>query len=570
MKKLINDPIRVVPEMLEGLVALNPDLALLSEELVVVRSDVKSWRQRGHVALISGGGSGHEPAHAGYVGEGMLTGAVCGEVFTSPSTDAVLAAIRACASPAGVLLIVKNYTGDRLNFGLAAEIARSEGIPTDMIVVRDDVSLRVDAANDQSRGLAGTVFVHKVAGAAAAAGRDLAGVKEEAEQAAAALGTMGIALSSCTIPAAGRPTFELGDTEVEFGLGIHGERGVRRATIAAADALVAELIETIAGRLTLVDGDRVALLVNNLGGTPQMELAIVARRASQLLESRGIRVERGWCGTFLTALEMSGCSISVMRTDATRLARLDAVTRAPAWVRVPARTASRPVETLDAPAPAPPPVAPGSPAYTDPVFGAALTAVADKLLAEEATLTALDQAVGDGDLGLSMSRAARAIQDLRPALTTTPPAAALRLLAASVRRVVGGSSGPFYSIALLRAGMTLDQGDSTVAGWAAALDAACRAISELGGATRGDRTMLDALYPASDALRAAAGRGMGPGDALSSMAAAAEQGAQATADMPPKRGRSTYLGDRALGHPDPGAIAVAMWMRALADSVTGR
>ncbi len=201
MKKLINDPKRVTREMLEGMVAMNPALALLNDETVVVRSDLVQWRTRAQVALISGGGAGHEPAHAGYVGEGMLTAAVSGEVFTSPSTDAVLATIRACATPAGVLLIIKNYTGDRLNFGLAAELARAEGIAVEMVIVADDAAFeQPGGAVNNRRGIAGTVFVHKVAGAAAAAGLGLARVKEEAARAATAVRTMGVALSPVRCP----------------------------------------------------------------------------------------------------------------------------------------------------------------------------------------------------------------------------------------------------------------------------------------------------------------------------------------------------------------------------------
>ncbi|HEY4298839.1 MAG TPA: dihydroxyacetone kinase subunit DhaK, partial [Paraburkholderia sp.] len=297
MKKLINDVGAVVPDMLDGLAALNPNLLLLQGGTIVVRADAEAVAARGEVALISGGGSGHEPAHGGYVGHGMLSAAVAGEVFTSPSTDAVLDAIRAVAGRAGALLIVKNYTGDRFNFGLAAEIARAEGIPTEMVIVADDVALTANGDHAGRRGLAGTVLVHKIAGAAAAAGRPLAEVAQIARDVAASLGTMGVALSACMVPAAGKPGFELADDEIEWGLGIHGEPGVERGAMEPADAIVGKLLTKIVGDLSLQSGERVALLVNNLGGTPSSELSVVAGSALRYLAARNIKVERAWAGT---------------------------------------------------------------------------------------------------------------------------------------------------------------------------------------------------------------------------------------------------------------------------------
>lgn len=226
MKKLINDPKRVVSEMLEGLVDTSAHLALLEGENVVLRADLAAPAER-PVAIVSGGGSGHEPAHAAYVGRGMLTAAVCGDVFTSPSVDAILAAILASAGPRGALLIVKNYTGDRLNFMLAAELAREQGIPTEIVIVGDDVSLEGTVPLERRRGIAGTVFVHKAAGAAAQQGLDLTAVSGVARSVAARLATMGVGLTACVLPAVGAPGFTLGDTEIELGLGIHGEKGVR-------------------------------------------------------------------------------------------------------------------------------------------------------------------------------------------------------------------------------------------------------------------------------------------------------------------------------------------------------
>jgi dihydroxyacetone kinase len=562
MKKLINNPKQVTREMLEGLVAITPTLALLNDDTVIVRSDLAEWRKKGQVGIISGGGAGHEPAHAGYVGEGMLTSAVSGEVFTSPSTDAVLSAIRACATPAGVLLIIKNYTGDRLNFGLAAELARVEGIAVEMVIVADDAAFE---ARSNRRGIAGTVFVHKVAGAAAAAGLSLQDVKAEALRAAEAVRTMGVALAPCTVPAVGSPGFTLAENEIELGLGIHGERGVRRASLMSADEIVTQIVTRLVDDLAPEQRGAVALLVNNLGATPLMELAIVSRAALRELRVRGLRVERVWCGTFLSAIDMAGCSISIMPVDAGRLARLDAPTAAPGWVAVPKTP----------PLPTPAHITTQAPTTTaavtttttggSPMLKAALGRIASALLAAEAQLTKLDQIVGDGDLGISMSRAAGAIQENLDVLGAQPTALALTTLSNIMRRVIAGSSGPFYAIGLGRAASHLKDAAPNPLAWAAAFDGACNAISELGGAKIGDRTMLDALYPAAAAFRKALEQGAEWNAAAAAAATAAEHGAHETAKLIPRKGRSAYIGERALGSPDPGAEAAAVWLRAIVE-----
>jgi dihydroxyacetone kinase len=547
MKKLINDPRGVVREMLEGICDLHPGLALLEGEDVVLRADIPADPARRPVAILSGGGSGHEPAHAGYVGPGMLTAAIAGDVFTSPSVDAVLAGLRAAAGPAGAVLVVKNYTGDRLSFGLAAELARAEGIPAEVVVVADDVALRDTVPPERRRGIAGTVLVHKLAGAAAAEGRKLAEVAALARAAAADLGSMGVALDACTVPAAGRPGFEIGPAEIELGLGIHGEQGVERAALLPADQLVERMLGAILADKGFGVGEQVALLVNGLGGTPPMELSIVARRAVALLRERGLVVARAWAGEFLTALEMPGASLTVMRLDAARLALLDAPVAAPAWPGGGAVGAERAVVA------APPKAEPDRTGRADPAIRAALLRVAEALEAAEPHLTELDSRAGDGDLGISMRRGAAALRALPEAALADAPTA-LTAMAEALRRALGGSSGPFYGAALLRAARALPASPAA-ADWAAAFREAVAAIAELGGAKPGDRTMLDALHPAGEALAS--------GD-LAAAARAAEQGAEATAGMTPRLGRASYLGARAVGAPDAGAAAVAVWMRALA------
>ncbi|HTE37268.1 MAG TPA: dihydroxyacetone kinase family protein [Reyranella sp.] len=557
MKKLINAPRAVVREMLEGLADLHPGLALLESENVIVRAGLPPAGQR-PVALLSGGGSGHEPAHAGYVGEGMLTAAVAGEVFTSPSVDAVLAGIRAASGPAGAILIVKNYTGDRLNFGLAAELARADGIAVEEVIVADDVALAGTVANDRRRGVAGTVLVHKIAGAAAAAGRSLAEVARLARAAAADVGTMGVALDACTVPAAGRPGFELGPNEIELGLGIHGEAGVERAAMMPADALVGRLLATILPDRKLGAGDRVALLVNGLGGTPPMELAIVARHALAALRAHGVTVERAWAGTFMSALEMPGVSLSLLRVDDERLALLDSGTTAPAWPGS-GKVAARAVVAVPS---LPQASRPADDKPADPRLSEALLAIAAALEAAEGQLTDLDSRAGDGDLGASMVRAAEALR----ALAREPwsdPATLLAATADRLRRAIGGSSGPFYATGLLRAARRLPS-SPTPLDWAQAFEDGVAAIGALGGAQPGDRTMIDALAPAASTVSRQVRDGAPLGDILKAAALAAETGAAATAGMAPRLGRASYLGQRALGVADGGAVAVAIWLRALA------
>ncbi|MET0256042.1 MAG: dihydroxyacetone kinase subunit DhaL [Luteibacter sp.] len=569
MKKLINDPLKVVDEMIDGLVLGDDRLARIEGRNVVLRADHAAHAAAGRVALISGGGAGHEPAHAGYVGAGMLTAAVVGEVFTSPSVDAVLAAIHAVAGPAGVLLIVKNYTGDRLNFGLAAELARAEGIAVEMVIVADDVALDVDNAVG-ARGIAGTVLVHKLAGAAAEAGLDLAQVRGEAQAGIDALVSMGLGLGSCTVPAAGKPGFALGDAEVEYGLGIHGERGAERGPIAPVDTMLDRLIDRLLQRGGIGAGDRVALLVNNLGGSAVQELDIVARHALTRLAGADVEVPALLVGTYLTALEMPGCSLSLLKLDAGRLERLHATTAAPAW-NPPSRPTRKP--SVVAIADASQAGSATGPAWSGKEQGqrfvASLRAIVVALEAAEDELTALDSVVGDGDIGLSLARGARAVDEALPGLDGEHPAAALQTLAGILRRVLGGTSGPLYAVFVLRAATTLaearDAGDARA--WAAAFRAGCEAVQTLGGGKAGDRTMLDAMLPAADAIDAAVARGAGARDIALAAAAAADAGVEATKAMRPRLGRSAYLGERTQGHADPGAFAVALWLKAIGSAL---
>lgn len=559
MKKLINDPATVVRDMLEGVVALSPATVLLADENVVIRSGLPDPEKR-RVAVLSGGGSGHEPAHAGYVGAGMLTVAVAGDVFTSPSTDAVLAGIRAAAGPAGALVIVKNYTGDRLNFGLAAELARAEGIPVEIVVVADDVALKDTVPDDRRRGIAGTVLVHKLAGAAAEQGLSLQEVARIAREAAGNLSSMGISLGSCTLPAVGRPGFVLGDAEIEVGLGIHGEQGVRRMPIAPADELVKLVLETIEADGRLKSGDRVALLINGLGSTPPMELAVVARSAVTRLEAKRVVVERAWAGTFLSALDMPGFSLSVMHVDDAMLNLMDAPTDAGAWPRGGVVNRNRVLPSVGVKTSV---TAQSSVTVAGERLRSAAERVAGALIAAEPKLTQLDSVTGDGDLGTSMVRGAEAILAL-PRQSFADISGGLMEMANAMRKAIGGSSGPFYATGLMRASRHLAGIEKpTAQQMAEAFVAAVLAVSELGGAKPGDRTMIDALHPAAATFRDKLAAGASADDAWRSALAAGTAGAEATTSMKPRLGRASYLGERAMGHPDAGAVAVSIWLEAI-------
>ena len=459
------------------------------------------------------------------------------------------------------MLVVKNYTGDRLNFGLAAELARLEGIPSEIVVVADDVALRDTVEPARRRGIAGTVLVHKIAGAAAARGASLAEVAAEARSAADAIGTMGVALGPCTVPAAGRPGFSLGETEIELGLGIHGEAGVRREKLLPADRLVETILDSILADRGIVAGACVAVLVNGLGGTPPMELAVVTRHTLAVLRARGIVVARAWTGNLLTALEMPGCSLSVMPVDDARITALDSPTDAPAWPgagRIP--TAMRLVPTPEG---APKAVAAAGVAQGDGGrVRAAILACATALEAAEGRLTELDSAAGDGDLGISMVRGAAALRALPDDWGDAP--GALTVAGDALRRAIAGSSGPFYAVALLQAAHRLRQdGATTAPAWSAAFTAGVAAIAALGGARAGDRTMLDILQPAADALAAALAAGEPTTAAWAACVQAGADGVAHTATLRPRLGRASYLGDRAIGTPDAGGAAVQVWLEAL-------
>jgi dihydroxyacetone kinase-like protein len=327
MKKLINTPERAVDEELAGIAAAHPDLVRIESPNIVVRRDAP---RAGKVGIISGGGSGHEPMHGGFVGLGMLDAACPGAVFTSPVPDQMLAATKAVDGGAGVLHIVKNYTGDIMNFELAAELAQAEGIEVAAVVIADDVAVKDSLYTAGRRGVGGTVLAEKIVGAAAEGGADLKTLQALCQKVQDNVRSMGMALTSCTVPAAGKPTFELGDDEMEIGIGIHGEPGRTRMQLATADEITELLATPILEDLPFKRGDSVLAFVNGMGGTPLMELYIVFNKLALILADRGIGLERSLVGSYITSLEMAGCSITLLRLD-DELTRLwDAPVKTPA------------------------------------------------------------------------------------------------------------------------------------------------------------------------------------------------------------------------------------------------
>ncbi|WP_097026829.1 dihydroxyacetone kinase subunit DhaK [Clostridium peptidivorans] len=322
MKKLINNSEQVVEEMISGMLAAHSgNIKRLNEENIIIRYGTIDNEK---VSLVSGGGSGHEPAHAGYVGYGMLDAAVCGSVFTSPTPDKVYEAIKAVKSDRGVLLIIKNYSGDVMNFEMAKDMAEMEGIKVESVIVDDDVAVENSTYTIGRRGIAGTVLVHKIAGAKAEEGASLEEVKNIAEKVIKNLGSMGVALTSCIVPEAKKPTFTLKDDEMEVGIGIHGEPGIYRETLKSSDEITEKLLDKILQDLKISSGEEVAVMINGLGSTPLMELYIVNNRANKILNEKGINIYKTYVGEFMTSLEMAGCSITLLKLDSELKHLLDA------------------------------------------------------------------------------------------------------------------------------------------------------------------------------------------------------------------------------------------------------
>ncbi|XP_078076607.1 triokinase/FMN cyclase-like [Mustelus asterias] len=566
-KKLINSVHNCVDDALDGLVACNVGMQLLQGHRIVIRSDLKNIK--GKVALLSGGGSGHEPAHAGYVGVGMLTGAIAGDVFTSPPTGSISAAIRTMdrAGATGVLLIVKNYTGDRLNFGLALEEAKAEGIAVEMVIVADDCAFTTHKKAGR-RGLCGTILIHKMAGAMSEMGKPLDEIVKKLNIALSKLGTMGICLSPCSVPGS-EPTFNLEADEVELGLGIHGEAGIERIKIISADEVIRKILDHMTdpsneSHLSVQTGDHVVLIVNNLGGLSCLELNIVAKSAIKYLESKEVVIERAYVGSLMTALEMGGTSLTLMHVDSEQLKLLDSGTSAPGWPNAGKHHLRRKCQTLNAPSlePENTDTSPESGPFVDKARSV-LNMISTTLLQMEEKLNELDREAGDGDCGVTHARAARAIKNL---LTSDGvPGNGHRLLLCLgklTRDHMGGTSGALYSISLMAAAQSLKDNNNPSA-WADALNTGIEALKRYGGAEPGDRTMLDSLCPAEEELRKLTDEDGNELQVLAEAVQKAEAGAEATKDLIAEAGRASYISSAQLTRPDPGAVACAAILKAI-------
>ena len=574
-KKLINAPDQIIAEMIEGMVGAHP--GLLRVEGATGRAVVAVDGPRdGKVGIVIGGGSGHEPAFAGYVGRGLADAAAVGNVFASPSPAHIADAARAADGGVGVLMLYGNYGGDVLNFTMAADELAQAGMAVRHVAVTDDVASAPRERQAERRGIAGDFFVFKIAGAAADRGETLDRVEALAQAANQATRSMGVALSPCSLPQTGRPNFTIGAEDMEVGMGLHGEPGIRRQKLAPADAVTDELLDAILAELALGRGDRVGVLVNGLGATSQIELYLVFRRVKQRLDALGVAIHASWVGEYATSLEMAGASITLIKLDDTLQALLDHPCRTPALtVGVPDAGAA--VRSRRATPAADTPAAPVTSSQdlitegdvTPAIFRAMLHHAGEQITAETNWLSQLDGIVGDGDHGVTMAIGWRAVQQ---ALADTPDnetiAATSRRMADVFLDAVGASCGPLYAAAFRNAGAAvshrLNLDASALADW---LSAACQGIRDRGRAEPGDKTMIDAWLPAAAAAREAAGQQR---PALPTLAAArdgAEAGMRATASMQSRRGRSATLGERSIGHIDPGAASTYVILRAMTDAL---
>lgn len=538
MAQFINKREDVVTESIDGVLALSGGALTRLDGYPHIRVVLRSDWDKSKVAIVSGGGSGHEPAHVGFVGKGMLTAAVCGDVFASPSVDAVLAGILAVTGPAGCLLIVKNYTGDRLNFGLAAERARAFGLNVSMVIVGDDIAL---PDLPQARGVAGTLFVHKIAGALAEQGADLGTVTAAAKHVIAGVRSIGMSLDTCRVP--GSPKEDrIPEGKAELGLGIHGEAGVEQIDFSGARASVATMVERLASAMG--EGPHVAL-INNLGGASVLEMSVLAH--DLLGSSVGERITHAiGPAPLMTSLDMQGFSISVFPADAAELELLKTPVPIPAW---PGVSQVRPIAV----AALPDGLTPIMPMPSDHAATRAfLIKCCNVLVAAEQDLNALDAKSGDGDTGSTLAGAARALISAMDRLPLSDHTQLLRAIGLELSQTMGGSSGVLLAIFFAAAG----DGASSGLPMREALRAGLARMQEIGGAKIGDRTMVDALSPALEALD----------QSVAAAAGAARKGADFTATLTSaKAGRAAYINAKQLeGHIDPGAEAVARLFEHLA------
>lgn len=539
MTQFINKKEDIVAEAVDGLIATSGGRLARLDGYPHIRVVLRNDWTKSKVAIVSGGGAGHEPSHAGFVGQGMLTAAVCGDVFASPSVDAVLAGILAVTGPAGCLLVVKNYTGDRLNFGLAAERARAFGLNVSMVIVDDDIALPELA---QARGVAGALYVHKIAGALADAGADLSTVTKAAEAVVAKTATLGMSLDTCTVPGASKEA-RIPTGKAELGLGIHGEAGAHQVDYESAQAAMATVVERLKAHMT--PGHPHVAMLNNLGGATVLEMQVLAYELARSEIAEDLKFMIG-PDAMMTSLEMRGFSVSVMPVTSDDVEALSLPISLPAW---PGLSEFASIEVVDLPDG----LRPIRPTASDhPATRTFLTNCCEILIASEADLNALDAQAGDGDTGSTLAGASRALIDAMDRLPLSDHTQLYRAIGLELSETMGGSSGVLLALFFAAAGDAASSGMPL----REALSIGLERMQQIGGAKKGDRTMIDALEPALDALS----------ESMSAAARAARAGADSTAGMArANAGRSAYLSsDQLMGHVDPGAEAVARLFEHLA------
>ncbi|WP_081403407.1 dihydroxyacetone kinase subunit DhaK [Acinetobacter equi] len=561
MKKLMNGAENIVVEMCKGFVLAHPELAFNETSKIISRKN-----KHQNVALISGGGSGHEPAHAGFVGTGMLDAAVCGDVFASPSQIQIYKALTQVATDKGVLMIIKNYSGDMMNFQNGAALATEDGIKVDYVKVADDIAVKDSLYTVGRRGVAGTIFVHKIAGAAATKGYDLARVKELAQKAADNVTSLGFAYTSCTVPAKGTPTFTLADDEMEYGVGIHGEPGIRREKILPSKKLAQRIVDDLF--LDRPELKEVAVLVNGFGTTPLQELYVFNNDVCEHLAIKGIKIYRTFVGNYMTSIDMNGASVSLLAVDDELKTYLDAEANTPAFKMdgSPAlpfefskkdesitRTVNTDVETH------PEHAVISNEQFTIENMRYVVDVMAACIIKNEVPFCELDAHAGDGDFGMSVAKGFKQLKrQWHELLQAEKMNDFLLNCSMIIMEHCGGASGPIWGSAFRAASKAVKGKDSlNVADFAELLQAAVKGIQTTGersfgrGAVVGDKTLIDALVPCADSWSANTNKTFKENFALG--AKAAVQGAEATKDIVARMGRAGTVGDRSLGYPDAGA-----------------
>ena len=585
MKKIINCPETLVREMCAGIALADPSVQFIPKYKIIKKRAINQNK----VTLISGGGSGHEPAHAGFVGKGMLDAAVCGDVFASPSQIQVYKAIKETESTKGTLLIIKNYSGDMMNFKNAASMAADEGIDVDYVCVNDDIAVQDSLYTVGRRGVAGTVLIHKLAGAAAEQGMSLAEVKKVAEDAIKNVKSIGFALTSCTVPAKGSPTFYLQDYEMEYGVGIHGEPGVQKEHILPADKLAKRMTGELLKELDMIDNqsDEVAVMINGFGGTPLQELYLLEYAVAKELKEKGIKVFRFFVGNYMTSIDMAGASVSIMRLNKERKQLLSAPCETAALHidgdMIPDMTVldQQIFETIQD----------GSfknetsPEWAN-VKGDQLTLenliymvdlMSEVIIDNEVPFCELDSHAGDGDFGMSISKGFRQLKREWAEIMSSG-ANSISDFLSSVSMVImehcGGASGPIWGAAFRAASFSIKGKDVlNLADFADMMQAAVTGIYKTGersfgkGAVVGDKTLVDALAPCADILTQSAKNAIPMVDAMINAAKAAVAGAEQTKNIVARMGRAGTVGERSLGYPDAGAHALGFIFTKLAENM---